>query len=83
MDAVEATRIVKKYFEEAHGAYGAIQFLVEGVSPEPDGRWVVLCSFFRGLAAVERTYYRATVRQDGGIDSVQTVASSTGLAAGS
>lgn len=75
MDAREASRTAKAYFEEIHGQYGSVAFQVEAVAPDPEapGAWIVHCSMYRAINAASRSYYELLIRDDGTIGSVDSL----------
>jgi len=77
MDAREATRLVKEYFEETNGPLGTVFFQVQSVEPdeEEDGSWVVRCSFFPGPHAQTRDYFCVRIRPDKTFARVERVGS--------
>lgn len=65
MDAREATRLVKEYFEEMTGPFGVVLFQVQSVEPGSDeGSWEVRCSFIPGPHAKDRDHFYVLIRAD-------------------
>lgn len=65
MDAREATRLVKEYFEETNGPFGTVLFQVQSVEPGPEeGSWEVRCSFIPGVHTTSRDHFYVLVRPD-------------------
>lgn len=74
MDAREVTRLVKEYFEETNGPFGALMFQIASVTPRQDTDcWLVQCSFFCWPNEKERSHFEVTVRSDGSFERVEKI----------
>lgn len=76
MDAAEAARKVKAFFEEVNGTFGVIQFRLESVE-QVDADWIVVCSFIPSISANARDRYQVNVGKDGSIGAVKSLGTAT------
>lgn len=65
IDAAEATRIVRGYFEEQSGPLGVLFFRVESVTPNTEeGVYKVRCSFYPTPGSSKLSRYEVRVNID-------------------
>ncbi|MFQ5620942.1 MAG: hypothetical protein ACE5FT_03795 [Candidatus Nanoarchaeia archaeon] len=62
LDAAEATRIVRAYFQEQSGPVGVLFFRVESVKPNSkEDVYIVRCSFYPAPGTPQPTRYEVKV----------------------
>ena len=62
LDAAEATRIVRTYFQEQAGPMGVLFFRVESVQPNTkEGVYIVRCNFYPTPGVSKPAHYQVKV----------------------
>ena len=74
IDAREATKNVRQYFEENYGAMGVLLFEIDKTEyNKTDKSWTITCNFFRTFASTIKSYYTVIVNSNGSLGSVNKI----------